>query len=146
MNTIRIAGRVALIFVLAMFLGAGAGCKSSARPSAPPVAKAPPDVVVKKVVTDSREKRLQEQIGLMQEQIGPLTARTEALARFHGSQMGSKWVDKVQAAREDASNLSERLRYLEATKTLLARKLNALRTELKVYEEFELSDPTIPRP
>lgn len=148
MNTKRIAWRTTFILALGLFLEAGAGCKSTPRKSTQSVADTQAPTVIKAAhpTTDSKEKRLQEQINLMQEQLGPLAARTEALARVHGSQMNQKWFEKVQAAREDASNLSERLRYLEATKALLARRLQALRAELKVYEEFELSDPTIQRP
>jgi TolA-binding protein len=148
MNTKQIACPIALVFTLSLFVGTGIGCKSQPRKNTTPVVETQAPTVVKpaRSTTDPTEKRLQEQINLMQEQLGPLTARVEALSRFHGNQMNQKWSEKVQKARDEASDRSERLRYLEATKALLSRRLQALRTELKVYEEFELSDPTIPRP
>ena len=127
------------------------GCKHT--PKAPPKSTTPvPETqapVIKKITRpaeDPREKELQSQIELMQEQIKLLSARTEALAGFHGLRMPPNWIEKVQAARADASRPSERMRYLEATKALLARKLQALRNEIKVYQEFEASDPAVPRP
>jgi hypothetical protein len=95
---------------------------------------------------DPREKELQGQIDLMQEQISALTTRTDALAGFHGGRMPPKWIEKVQAARAEASRPADRVRYLEAVKALLARRLQALRAEMKVYEEYEASDVSIPRP
>ena len=143
MNTNRILSFSALFLVLNLFLFAISGCqhgKSVSKTQAPPTKTAP------RLVTDPREKEIQDQINVMQEQIGILTKRTETLAAFHGLQMGPKWVEKVHAARADASHPNERMRYLEATKALLARKLQSLRAEMKVYEEFEASDPAIPRP
>lgn len=151
MNTKILFPRHALFLGLALVLSASAGCRH--KPQTPAKSTMPVTEVQAPAVTsaprstvDPKEKRLQEQINLMQEQLGPMTARTEALARFYGSQMGPNWVGKVQRAREDASSESERLRYLEATKALLARRLNALRAEMKVYEEFAQSDPAVPRP
>lgn len=97
-------------------------------------------------LVEPREKELQNQIDGMQEQIRIMTSRTEAMAAFHGIRMNAKWVEKVKAAREEGSRPSDRIRYLEATKTLLTRKLEALRDEMKVYEDFQASDPSIPRP
>ncbi len=151
MSTKKFFIRPALAFSLALAVFLGAGCRH--KPQTPPKSTRPvTDVQVPTVASaprstvDPTEKRLQEQINLMQEQLGPLAARTETLARFYGSQMGPKWVGKVQRARADASSQSERLRYLEVTKALLARRLNALRAEMKVYEEFAQSDPAVPRP
>jgi hypothetical protein len=94
---------------------------------------------------DSGERRLQDQIDLMQEQIRILSAQTDSNARILGGQMGPKWIEKVQAARASASRASERMRYLESTKALLARRLESLRMEQKVYEDFQRSEPTAPR-
>ena len=148
MNTNRIYSRGALVLTLGLFLWTMVGCKHSPPKNTTPVTDVQAPLVrnVSRPSVDSREKEFQQQIDAMQEQVAVLSARTESLARFHGLRMGPKWVEKVQAARDDASRPSERVRYLEATKALLARKLEALRTELKVYEEFQSSDPAIPRP
>ena len=147
MNT----NRLLLCSVLGLILWAVAGCKHREkkvpRPTTPVTeTQAPVPRNVSRSSADSRERELQGQIDAMQEQIRALTARTEALAGFHRVRMGPEWVEKVEAARADASRPSERMRYLDATKALLARKLEALRAEMKVYQEFELSDPSIPRP
>ena len=152
MDTLKIPARGALLLALGLLVWTSTGCrhaqaKSPAKSTLPiSETQAPPAKTVSRPTEDPAEKRLQDQINSMQEQIGPLTARTEAMARFHGVQMGPKWIERVQAARADASRPSERVRYLEATKALLARRLEALRAELKVYQEFESSDPAIPRP
>jgi hypothetical protein len=152
MDTLRTSARGALLLALGLLVWTNAGCrhgkaKSPARSSLPiSETQAAPAKSVSRPTEDPAEKRLQDQITSMQEQIGPLTERTEAMARFHGAAMGPKWVEKVQAARANASRPSERIRYLEATKALLARRLEALRAELKVYQEFESSDPAIRRP
>jgi hypothetical protein len=147
MNTHWISSRGAFFLTLGLFLWTATGFKHGPPKSKMPVPETQAPVVksVSRPAVDPREKQFQEQIDSMQEQISALTARTDAMARFHGVRMGPKWVEKVQAAREEASRPSERMRYLEATKALLARKLQALRAEMKVYEEFELSDPAIPR-
>ena len=133
---------------MSLMLCLGTGCHHDPARSTLPVSEvqAPAVKAAPRPVADSAEKRLQDQINRMQEQIGTLTARTEALARFHGPRMGPNWIEKVQAAREQASRPAERERYLEATRALLARKLQSLEAELKVYQEFEASDPAIPRP
>ena len=148
MNTNRIFSRGAFFFALGLFLWMTSACKHSPPKSTTPVSatQAPTVKSALRPLIDPREKDAQNQIDSMQEEIRILTARTEALEKFHRIRMGPKWMDKVQAAREDASRSSERLRYLEATKTLLARQLEALRAEMKVYEEFQSSDPAIPRP
>jgi len=152
MDTLRISARGAQLLALGFLIWTSMGCRHG-QPKSPPKStlpisetQAPPAKTVARPTENSAERRLQDQINSMQEQIGPLTARTETLARFHGVRMGPKWAEKVQAARADASRPAERVRYLEATKALLARRLEALRTELKVYEEFQSSDPSIPRP
>jgi hypothetical protein len=148
MNTNRLFSRGARFLTLGLFLWMMVGCKHSPPRSTTPVTEtqAPTAKSALRPLIDPRERELQEQIDLMQDQIKALSARTEALARFHGLRMGPKWVAKVQAAREEASRPTERIRYLDATKALLARRVQALRTEMKVYEEFESSDPAIPRP
>lgn len=147
MNTDRL--RLFSAILLGPVLLATGGCKHREKgvpkPATPVTETQAP---VKKIAPSSfdlREKQLQGQIDSMQEQIRVLTARTEALAGFHRVRMGPKWVEKVEKARADASRPSERMRYLEATQALLARKLDALRAEMKVYQEFESSDPSIPR-
>ncbi len=147
MNTHRIFLRGALFLPVVFFLWMSAGCKHSPPRNTRPVTEIQSPVVkrVARPAVDPREKEFQQQIDAMQDQVRALTARTEALGRFHGVRMGPQWVEKVQAAREEASRASERIRYLEATKVLLARKLQSLRAEMKVYEEFEASDPAIPR-
>lgn len=152
MNTNCISSRGTLHLLLGFLLCAIVGCKHS-EPAPPPKSKVPVTEtqapVAKRVplpAEDPREKELQGQIDLMQEQTKILTSRTEALAAFHGLRMTPKWIEKVQAARADASRPAERMRYLEATKALLARKLQSLRAEMKVYEEYESSDAAIPRP
>ena len=140
--------QTALLLAAGSFLLAGAGCKHAPPRNTTPLSETQAPLVADRPRPSDvlSEKRLQDQIDLMQEQIGIMSARTDALAKFHGTRMGPKWVEKVQAARADASRPAERMRYLEATKALLARKLQALQAERKVYEEFELSDPAIPRP
>ena len=124
-----------------------AGCKHEPQISKMPVSdvQQPTAKSALRPLAEPRERELQSQIEGMQEQIRILTARTEALAGFHGVRMGPKWSEKVKAAREEGSRPSDRIRYLEATKTFLGHKLEALRDEMKVYEEFESSDPAIPR-
>ena len=138
----------ALMLAAGLVLMGGVGCKHRPPRNTTPVSEtqAPLVATPPRETTRTSEKKLQGQIDLMHEQIGIMTDRNDALAKFHSTRMGPKWVEKVQAARADASRESERMRYLEATKALLARKLQALQTERKVYEEFELSDPSIPRP
>ena len=147
MNTNRIFSRGALSFALGLFLWMTSACKHTPPKNTTPVTEtqAPPVKSALRPLVDSREKEAQDQIDSMQEQIRALTARTEVLSRFHGIRMSPKWIEKVKTAREGASRPSERMRYLEATKALLARRLEALRTELKVYEEYQASDPSIPR-
>jgi len=147
MNTSRILFRGALCLALVLSLWTTAGCRHASPKNTTPVSEiqAPIIKTVPRPSVDPREKEFQAQIDSIQEQIRILTARTEALAGFHSVRMGPKWVEKVQAARADASRPAERMRYLEAMKALLARKLQALRAEMKVYEEFESSDPSIPR-
>jgi hypothetical protein len=147
MNINRFLSRHALFLALGLFLWTTAGCKHTAPKNRTPVTETQaPETARARSSVDPSEKRFQQQIDLMQDQIRTLTAQTDALARFHGAQMGPKWVDKVQAVRAEASRPSERIRYLEATSALLARKLQSLRAEMKVYQEFEASDPAIPRP
>ena len=148
MNTNWIFSRGALSCALCLLLCTTWGCKHAPPKITTPVTEtqAPAVTSALRPLVDPREKEAQEQINSMQEQIATLTARTEALARFHGIRMGPKWIEKVQSAREEASRPAERMRYLEATKALLARRLQALRAEMKVYEEFQASDPSIPRP
>jgi hypothetical protein len=147
MNTHSILWRTALSLALGSSLWMS-GCKHGPPKITTPVTdvQAPMIKSVSRPAVDPKEKQFQEQIDLMQEQIRSLAARTEALARSHGVRMGPKWVEKVQAAREEGSPPADRIRYLEATRALLARKLQALRAEIKVYEEFESSAPTVPRP
>ena len=138
----------ALLLAAGLSLLTGAGCQR-ARPQIPTSPAGPPLQAVTPAPPPEEatsEKRLQQKIDLMQEQIGLLSTRMDAMAKFHGPQMSPEWAEKVQAARAGASRPAERMRYLEATKALLARKLQALQAERKVYEEFELSDPSIPRP
>jgi hypothetical protein len=137
-----------LLLGLGVSFFAVAGCKHTPPKNTTPISQpqAPATKTIPRVDVDPREKELQGQIDLMQEQIKILAPRTEALGSFHGTRMGPKWIEKVQAARADASRPSERVRFLEATKTLLARRLGALRTEMKVYEDYQASDPAIPRP
>jgi hypothetical protein len=148
MNTNRIFSRGALAFPLVLFLWMTSGCKHAPPKNTTPVTEtqAPPVKSALRPLVDPREKEAQNQIDSMQEEIRILTARTEALESFHRIRMGPKWIEKVQTAREEASRPAERLRYLEATKALLARRLQGLRAEMKVYEEFQSSDPAIPRP
>ncbi len=124
------------------------GCRHAPPKNTTPVTdtQAPVLKTLARPPVDPAEKRLQQQIEEMQDQIASLTTRSESMARFHGAQMSPKWIERVQAARAEASRESERMRYLEATKALLVRKLQALRSELKIYEEFEASDPALPRP
>ena len=136
MNQNAIVSRAALPLALVLLVWTGAGCKHTSRKTKPAVVETP--TVSRPVV--SSERRLQDQIDSMREQIGILSARAEAAARIHGSQMSPKWVDKVEAARTSGSNSSERMRFLDASKALLARKLQGLRDELKVYEEFLASE------
>ena len=140
--------QTALLLAVFSLLLAGPGCQHAPSRNTTPLSETQAPLVADRPRPSEAlsEKRLQGQIDLMQEQIGLMSARTDALAQFHGTRMGPKWVEKVQAARADASRPSERMRYLEATKALLARKLQALQAERKVYEEFELSDPSVPRP
>lgn len=149
MNINRISSRCALVFTLGLFL-CTSGCKHNPAPkkSTMPVTdvQAPTAKPELRLLVEPREKELQNQIDTMQEQIRILTARTEAMAAFHAIRMGPQWVEKVKAAREEGSRPADRMRYLEAMKTLLARKLEALRDEMKVYEDFQASDPAIPRP
>lgn len=138
----------ALALMAGLVLLAGVGCKHRPPRSSTPVSETQAPLVASppRETSGTNERKLQGQIDLMHEQIGIMTERNEALAKFHNTRMGPKWMEKVQAARAGDSRESERMRYLEATKVLLARKLEALHTERKVYEEFELSDPSIPRP
>ena len=140
--------QTALLLAVGSLLLASPGCQHAPPRNTTPLSETQAPLVADRPRSSEAlsEKRLQGQIDLMQEQIGIMNARTDALAKFHGTRMGPKWVEKVQAARADASRPSERMRYLEATKALLARKLQALQAERKVYEEFELSDPSVPRP
>ncbi len=148
MNTNWIFSRGALSFALVLFLWMTSGCKHGPPKNTTPVTdtQAPTAKSALRPLVDPREKEAQDQIDSMQEQIRILTARTEAMEKFHRVRMTPKWIDKVQTAREDASRPAERIRYLEATKALLARRLQGLRAEMKVYEEFQSSDPAIPRP
>jgi hypothetical protein len=148
MNTNWIFSRAALSFALGLLLWMTSGCKHAPPKNTTPVTEtqAPLAKSALRPLMDPRERETQIQIDSMQDQIRDLTTRTEALARFHGVRMGPKWVDKVQAAREEASRPADRIRYLEATKVFLARKLQGLRREMKVYEEFQSSDPSMPRP
>jgi hypothetical protein len=149
MNIDKFPSRVVTI-VTFVFCLCAAGCKHepTVKKSSMPVTdvQAPITKPVLRPLVEPREKELQNQIDTMQEQVRTLTARTEAMAAFHAIRMGPKWVEKVKAAREEGSRPAERLRYLEAMKKLLARKLEALRDEMKVYEDFQASDPSIPRP
>jgi len=147
MNTNWILSRGAIVFALASLLCA-AGCKHTPPKSNTPVVDTQAPVIrsVPRAPVDPREREFQLQIESMQDEIRNLRVRTEAMAGVHGVRMTPKWVEKVKAAREKASRPAERIRYLEATKALLARQLEALRTEMKVYEEFQASDPSIPRP
>lgn len=140
--------QTALLLAVGSLLLASPGCQHAPPRNTTPLSETQAPLVADRPRPSEAlsEKRLQGQIDMMQEQIGIMSARTDALAKFHGTRMGPKWVEKVQAARAEASRPSERMRYLEATKALLARKLQALQAERKVYEEFELSDPSIPRP
>ena len=148
MNMNRILSRSILLLGLGWIPCATTGCKHAPPKSTMPVTEtqAPLAKSAPRSTENSRENELQRQIDLMQEQIGVLTTRAQTLSAFHQLRMPPKWSEKVQAARADASRHSERMRYLEATKDLLARKLEALRNEIKVYEEFQASDPAIPRP
>jgi TolA-binding protein len=148
MNTNRIFSRGALSCALCLFLWMASGCKHTPPKNTTLVTEtqAPTVKSVLRPLVDPREKEAQEQIDSMQEQIRTLAARTEVLHRFHRIRMSPKWLDKVQATREEASRPAERMRYLEATRALLARQLQALRAEMKVYQEFEASDPAIPHP
>jgi hypothetical protein len=148
MNMNRILSRAARSVALSCLLWAAAGCKHAPARSTMAVTdtQAPVMKSVPRPTENARESEMQRQIDLMQEQISILTARAQTLAAFHQLRMPPKWSEKVQAARADASRHAERMRYLEATKDLLARKLQALRNEIKVYEEFQASDPAIPRP
>ena len=149
MNTNRIFSTSARSIVLGLLLSAAAGCRHETEPPkiTTPISETQAPLVKRPArAVDSRERELQLQIENMQEQIKVLTARTEGLAGFHSVRMGPKWDAKVEAARAGASRPDERMRYLEATKALLARKLQALRAEMKVYEDYEASDPAIPRP
>lgn len=148
MNMNMIFSRGALSLTLGLFLWTTAGCKHAPPKNTTPVTEtqAPTAKSALHPLLDPREKEVQAQIDSMQDQIRDLTTRTEVLSKFHAGRMGPKWMEKVQAAREDATRPADRIRYLEATKTLLARRLQGLRTEMKVYEEFQSSDPSIPRP
>jgi hypothetical protein len=148
MNTNWILSRRAFSLALGVFLWTTTGCKHEPLKSKMPVTdvQAPVAKSALRPLAEPRETELQNQIEGMQEQIRTLTARTEALGNFHGLRMGPKWVEQVRTAREGASRPADRVRYLEATKALLARKLQALRAEMKVYEEFESSNPANPRP
>lgn len=148
MNSSRVLRHVALFLALGSFPWTFSGCRHGPPKNTTPISETQAPVAKRTPRPDAnpREKEFQAQIDLMQEQIKALAARTEALAQFHGLRMPPKWVEKLQAARADASRPAERMRYLEAAKALLARRLESLRSELKVYEEFQASDPTIPRP
>ena len=138
-----------MALLLGLLLSGAAGCRHEKEPpkiTTPVTDTQAPLVKTPARAVDSRERELQLQIENMQEQIKVLTARTERLAGFHSVRMGPKWDAKLEAARANASRPDERMRYLEATKALLGRKLQALRAEIKVYEEYEASDPAIPRP
>lgn len=146
-HSLRVAGCLAL----GLLLLSAVGCKST--PKSPPKnttpvtdTQAPSVREALRPMTTSEEKRMQDQIDAMQDQIRVLGARTDALATSYGALMSPQWRNKVLDARAGASRESERLRYLEATKALLARRLQSLQAELKVYEAFQLSDPSAPRP
>jgi hypothetical protein len=148
MNTNMIFSRGALSLTVGLFLWTAAGCKHAPPKNTTPITdtQAPTAKSALRPLVEPREKEIQIQIDSMQDQIRDLMARTEVLFKFHAVRMGPKWMEKVQAAREEASRPADRIRYLEATKALLTRKLQGLRAEMKVYEEFQASDPSIPRP
>lgn len=134
--------------VASFLLIAAAGCKHDPQISRTPPSQTQAPILrtAPRLTVTPRERELQVQIDAMQEQLKLFAARTEALWGFYGIRMSPKWAEKVQAARAEASKSSDRVRYLEATKALLSQTLEALRSELKVYEEFQKSDPAIPRP
>ena len=64
--------------------------------------------------------------------------RTEGAAIQVGTQI-------FYAGGSDGTTASERMRYLEALETVLARKLRSLQEEVKTYEAYQMSDPLVPR-
>ncbi len=97
--------QTALLLAVGSLLLAGPGCQHAPPRNTTPLSETQAPLVADRPRPSEAlsEKRLQGQIDLMQEQIGLLSARTDALAQFHGTRMGPKWVEKVQAARADAS-------------------------------------------
>lgn len=150
-------GLSAIAFGLVLFT---TGCASKAPPTAaaPIYNGAAPDYIdssparvgaaVSRPATpplDPAERRLQSRIETLQEQVRGLALRVESSERTYWGMMSADWQEKVRAARADGSRAAERMRYLEAMETMLARKLRSLQDEMKTYEAYQMSDPLVPR-
>src|SRR5205085_8725362 len=99
--------RVCTVFAvgITLLLVSATGCKHGPKKPTTPVTdtQAPPTKAQLRSLMDQREKKLQDQIDSMQDQIRTLSVRTESLAQFHGARMSPKWVEQVKAARAEAS-------------------------------------------
>jgi len=135
-----------LALALILFALAGAGCARKQKiPTAVPSQPATSSAALTASTGSSSERRVQSRIESMQEEVRGLSLKVEASERAYWGSMPAEWQQKVRVAKTDGTTASERMRYLEALETVLARKLRSLQEEVKTYEAYQMSDPLVPR-
>jgi hypothetical protein len=134
------------LFALIWIAVAPLGCASKPAPAfggPVPQAIAPDRASAPSVPTN--EKRFQLKVEMLQEEVTQLTRKVQASEQMYWGMMPAEWQVRVRAAKAEASQSAERIRYLEAMEALLARKLHSLQDEMKTYEAYQMSDPLVPR-